>query len=516
MASCTFRFADCRTLATFFPDNLDYSLELADAQTRAGKAGEALATVESLRNLPSLTSDDPRIDLAEAQAQSALSNYRQAAAVAGRAAEKARTREQRWLAANALLYQAGALGSAGDAAQAQPVAEQARALCEELENRPCLAVTYRWRGISQVGSNPEDAARNFQAALDIARETGNHAEEENDLNGLAAVASGAGDYHTADRIYEDLLTSARTRDDKWGLQMYLNNLGEDLRQEGKLSEARKAEEEAVAVSRASGQKIGIADGLATLGQILELQGDLTGAEQAYRESLDVLSTMAAEDTTGPVVSGMAEILRDRDDLAGARSKHESALRSLSRSRDAAGAAAEQMSLARLCLDEGRSADASRLARLAAEEFAAQKRGDDEAMARALMAEALATQGQSQEARAAMERASLLAAKSQGVLVRLRVGIAEAQTNAVPVRQSRTVSSNEVRRLQAIANEAHARGIVSLEFEARLAQAQWQRACGGPRAGDPLLALQKEARAKGFLLVATRAARFCEANSPGGG
>ena len=51
-----------RTLFGFFPDNLEYGLLLARAQTRGGKGKEALATVESLRKLPPPAGDDSRIE----------------------------------------------------------------------------------------------------------------------------------------------------------------------------------------------------------------------------------------------------------------------------------------------------------------------------------------------------------------------------------------------------------------------------------------------------------------------
>ena len=56
-----------RTLYVLFPDNLDYGLKLAAVQTLGSKAHDALATVESLRKLSPPASDDPRIDLQEAQ-----------------------------------------------------------------------------------------------------------------------------------------------------------------------------------------------------------------------------------------------------------------------------------------------------------------------------------------------------------------------------------------------------------------------------------------------------------------
>ena len=49
-----------RSLFTFFPDNLDYGLLLAGAQTRAGKANEALATIASLRR--SFPQSDARVE----------------------------------------------------------------------------------------------------------------------------------------------------------------------------------------------------------------------------------------------------------------------------------------------------------------------------------------------------------------------------------------------------------------------------------------------------------------------
>ncbi|MFZ0228320.1 MAG: protein kinase, partial [Mycobacterium sp.] len=49
-----------RTLFGFFPDNLEYGLLLAGAQTQGGKGKEALVTVESLRKLPAPSGNDAR------------------------------------------------------------------------------------------------------------------------------------------------------------------------------------------------------------------------------------------------------------------------------------------------------------------------------------------------------------------------------------------------------------------------------------------------------------------------
>ncbi|MGA8237154.1 MAG: serine/threonine-protein kinase, partial [Candidatus Sulfotelmatobacter sp.] len=77
-----------RTLFGFFPDNLEYGLLLARAQTRGGRGKEALATVESLRRLSS-SADDARIDVAASEAWASLGDFKQSQASAVQAAQKA-------------------------------------------------------------------------------------------------------------------------------------------------------------------------------------------------------------------------------------------------------------------------------------------------------------------------------------------------------------------------------------------------------------------------------------------
>jgi hypothetical protein len=488
---------DFRALATFYPDNLDYAVDLAGAQSAAGKGNEALVTLSRLRHAGG--EKNPRLDLAEAMAHGALSNYRAAAEAAGRAANEAHQNGQRWMMAKALLYQAGALGSAGDKAHADVVAEQARQLCEELDDRAGVAVIYRWRGIAIVGSNPAEAEQNFEAALRIARETGNLPEEENDLNGLAAVANNQGKLHRADEMYEQLLASGRRRDDKWAVQMALNNMGNDLLLEGRLAEAQQMEAEAVAISRESGQKIGIADGLASLGQIHELQGDLAGAQRDFEESAAVYRSIGAESTTAPALAGQAEILRDRDSLNDSWDRHSTALKFFVDAGDAFSMASEQLALARLDLDRGNAADAAALAGKAAESFRNQKSDAQEALSEALLAEALAGQAKPAEARTAAQHAMNHLARSEDTLVRLQAQLAAAQALISLSDQSNGAKASETLRLRAIADEATRRGIVSLALEARAIEAAQARR--NLRAARTNAALEREAREKGFLRIA---------------
>jgi hypothetical protein len=86
-----------RRLWTFYPDELDYGLELANAQVSAGKNSDALDTIAAMRRLPPLLSGDPRIDLAEAKAADEVSNYKRELEAAGDAIRKADLRGARLL-----------------------------------------------------------------------------------------------------------------------------------------------------------------------------------------------------------------------------------------------------------------------------------------------------------------------------------------------------------------------------------------------------------------------------------
>ena len=101
------------TLFDFFPDNLEYGLRLVSVQNGAGKSNDALVTIESLRKLPAPVSEDPRIDIYEADAAEALSDYNRELALARAAAEKGLNRNASLLVAEARYYEGWALWNLG-------------------------------------------------------------------------------------------------------------------------------------------------------------------------------------------------------------------------------------------------------------------------------------------------------------------------------------------------------------------------------------------------------------------
>jgi hypothetical protein len=108
-----------RTLSGFFPDNLEYGLRLANAQTSAGDPKDSLVTIDRLRKFPQPQSDSPGIDLAEARAAGALSDHKRQQAMAARAAAKGSERGANLLVAGAKLIEGNALSGLGQLAPAR-------------------------------------------------------------------------------------------------------------------------------------------------------------------------------------------------------------------------------------------------------------------------------------------------------------------------------------------------------------------------------------------------------------
>jgi tetratricopeptide (TPR) repeat protein len=88
-----------RTLASFFPDNLEYGLRLAQAQLTGGHAPDAEATLTRLSKLPPPDGNDPRIDLMQASARSRDNDHLGALQLLDRAQKRAQAADQRQLLA---------------------------------------------------------------------------------------------------------------------------------------------------------------------------------------------------------------------------------------------------------------------------------------------------------------------------------------------------------------------------------------------------------------------------------
>ncbi len=190
----------------------------------------------------------------------------------------------------------------------------------------------------------------------------------------------------------------------------------------------------------------------------------------------------------------------------ARSRHDEALAVASEAGDQRGMASARRSLGWLALEDGRPAEAEKLAREAAEEYGRQRATDREASARALVAAAQLAQGRPADAQATLRQSERLFGGIQNASIRLSTSIIDAR-----VRGAQGDAAGAEQRLQKIVSEARKLGYVDSEFDARVALGELALKTGNREAARAALAeLQKEAKAKGLLLVVRKVAALQKA------
>lgn len=529
-----------RTLYRFFPDNLDYGLQLVAAQTAAGTGMEALATVEALRRLPAPARDDARIDLAEAQAASSLSDFRQHQAAAARAAAKGQAQGARLLVARARLSESAAWQDLGEPEKAIAAADEARQIYAAAGDRGgegrairTVAVTLRARGdlagatamyrqalttFREIGDRRGtaltlnnianvyrqqlslgEARLAYSEALALFREIGDRSNIANVLNNTAILLRLQGNLAEAKRSYAEALAIRRAIGEKAGVAATLNNLANVLADEGDIEGALRLYDETVTIGTEIGDRAGVARAQFNIGEMLRFQGDLAGAGARYDEALDARRSLGDRSGVAGTLRGIGIVQTARGDFAGAR-KTLSEAQTIHESIGEKGAAARtRLALAALALDEGHAADAEGLARQAVDQFREERAADDEGMARAVLARALVASDKAREAEAAIRPALRPAADSRNRQVRFAVGVAQARVDIASRRWAAAAQ-----RLRTLLPETA--GMIEHEFAVRLALGEAEIASGQATAGRARLdALEKDATARGFLVLARQAA-----------
>jgi DNA-binding winged helix-turn-helix (wHTH) protein/tetratricopeptide (TPR) repeat protein len=454
-----------RKLWSDVPHDLDCGLRLASAETRARKAKDALATVEALRKFPAPSRDDPRIDLAEAEAAESLEDYKQEQAAARKAAVKAEAQGSGLLLARAQVEQATAVFRQGDPAEAQNMYGRARVIYHNSGNMKEEASS--WSNIAtmlQEQGNFAPARGMYQRALDIYLAIGNEREAAVTLNDIGALLQRQGDFAGAESRYKQSLVKFLQIGDKPNEAAALDNIAEVLYGQGDLAGARSTYERALAMDHDLADEEGVAYALFKLGEIFAVQGDLVGARTKNEEALAIRQGLD----------------------------------------DKVGAAQSRLALAELYLEEEHPEHGEALARKAAEEFRNKKLNDEEAHAEAVLALSLLKEEKLPEASKSVARATTLAKESENPSLRLTVEITDARiraaTGSLP---DQTEALKSLRHTLAEATKSH---FVDLQLEARLALGDTEIKTRHSDEGHARLeALEKDATVRGFGLIARKAA-----------
>jgi tetratricopeptide (TPR) repeat protein len=233
-------------------------------------------------------------------------------------------------------------------------------------------------------------------------------------------------------------------------------------------------------------------------------GNPAEAKRTYLQSLELCRQIGDRSKEAAAFGGLGRILRQQADLDGARKYLTQAQAAFEEIGDKRGAAEMELAMADLLVDQGAGVEAAAVASKAAEEFDRERVISDESLAYGVIARAFLAQQRVADARRAVERANALLGKGLNREVALAVAIAAARVDGASGGPANT--KRAAKNLQTALAEATAAGFVNYQLEARLALGEIKMRSGNSaETRTTLEVLQKDAAARGFSLVARKAA-----------
>jgi eukaryotic-like serine/threonine-protein kinase len=530
-----------QTLWKFAPDNLDYGLRLVQVQASAGQAKDALATIDALRKLPPPSSADPRIDLAEDAAARGLSDFKRELAAAQRATQKGEAQGARLLVARALLAQSRAYFSLGDTAYAKQSAEAARMIfaeagdrsgeasaihnisvvvqgngdnsgaekldgealetCSAIGNKRCMGDTLNSIAIIQKDmGNFLASERSLEQVLIIRRETGDRNGEAIAYSNLGVLLYEQGQLARAQQRFAQSLAITKETGEKRGIVRAQMNLGIIAKEEGKFIDARKLYDESLAIRREIGDSAGIGIALNNLSDLLICQGDLPAAQRAIDEQLAIFQKGNVQRGVAYARFFQAELYFREDRLEESRKEQEAVLAMRTKMGEKTTAEESRIALGNVSLEEGHPADAAIAAREVRDQAQAGREPEVAIGAAVLLVQSLLALRKTGDATAEFQSVQLASDSSENRLQKIDVGVLAGRVQAAAGKTSEALEL-----LSAMLADAKKIGYVPAEFDARLALGEAETNSGKVVEGRArLAALEKDAAAKHFLLIARKA------------
>jgi tetratricopeptide (TPR) repeat protein len=490
-----------RSLWTIYPDEREYALELAAAETAGGKPKDALATIDKARSASPEADRDPRFDLQEAVAAESLADLKRGQAAASRSAERASQQGARLLASEAYWQQCNALLGLGDQKAAEASCQRANTGSDISGGQRVKA-----RSLTVLASIMATEGRNSEAmelrqeALSIARKIGSRKDIIGALSNLAILQSAQGQVEEAQRGYDEALKMAQEIDDKQQVLEIEMNMGALLYGKGDYSGARKMFDQSREAAARLGDKENLVNSVGNLAMICFQLGDLSGAEKYSREAMAVSRDAGLQPLYASSLGTLGDVSLARADLSGARKAYQEALDLFTKFNDQANTAGSRLSLAGLSLEEGNASDAEALARQAAEEFQKEKVVDQGAAAREILARALLAQGKLAASVQEIDAARMPMPQDRAIRISVDITAARLRARNGSVTEARQLLSNcfaEAARLK----------LAGVQLEVRLAQAEVENASAAGSAKASLQFLERDAEANGYLLLAQKAKRL---------
>jgi len=453
-------------LLKHYPDNLEYGLRLVGAERAAGKTHDALVTIERLRRLPPPLGDDPRLDFEEGGSQEQIGDGASAREAAQRGINKANTIGSRFLLSRGYVALASAQLMQGQYQEARTAALEAQRSAEAVDDKGTVARALRMIGVSSwLLSDPDGMIRNSEQALLIAQEIGDRVGEATSLGNIA--------------IGEILL--------------------------GRTERALKHELEALAIRREIEDGRSLTVSHHNLGELYQVLGRLDEAEASYRQEIAVATKMGNRAAIASAHSGLGDVAGARDAATEARRYFEKAIAIRTELKSRNDVAAAQLAMATFLVGAGQPQEAEGLARSAVEIFRTVKDRDREAWATGFRARAQFEQGRIADAQATLDAGRAGGERAAYFRARLTFAMHDAVVRAGSGQPGEIARARTI--LEGLLAEAIKNGMINRQFEVRLEIGRVEMLLPSIAAGGRarLQQLQRDARARGFELIARRAA-----------
>ena len=490
-----------RTLRTFFPDDLSYALRLASAQSRSGRGKDALQTVALMRSLPEPANQDARIDIAEASAAEALSDFRRSQQAAAAAAARADVQGSHLLLAAAKSREAWASARLGDPDRAFAAYSKARELWMAGGNKRGAAAALG--GIANLLGDKGDfvgARKAFDQALQEFRKIGDMGNLASCSHNFGVLLTNQGDLPQARMHLEEALSIQREMKNERGVASDLDDIGNVMLNMGDPAGALRVKEQALEIFRRIGNQFGEWVTTLNIGEVLFAQGRLTDARAKYEEAMSGAQQLGDKRGIGYCLVDIARVLTAQDRLGDARTAAQDSIEIRKEIHGEVQMAESRIQLAETLLEQDKPAEAESLARSAADVLDKQNALGDDALSYAVLARALLAEGKTQEARASANRALKIARASGDVWMRFESALAVVRAD-----EASGKLSDARKELTPILAETVKFRSAGYGLEARLLQGEIAFKLGQfSAARAELTAVKSEASSKSFRLLARKA------------
>jgi tetratricopeptide (TPR) repeat protein len=444
--------------------------------------------------------DAARIDLSEATIAANLSDFKRQQSAADRAANRARAVGASLLVATAFQFDAEALERMGDSAKTIDLLNQSIALFAKAGNRQGAARASMLIGdlLSDQGDFP-GAMKQYEQDLQTFRAIGAKKSESSTLERIGNVYYAQGNLPEAKKYYEQTLSFDREINDLNMLAVGYGNLANVLDGMGDLAGTLSMQQQSMAAFNQVGDRRGTSATLYNLGNLSVEMGKLDDANKYYDQALKLAREIAYKRGEPYPLAGLGDVMLMRNQLPDARKQYEQAQAMGKEMNDEDFVAQLNVSLAMTAMAEKKYSDATSLAQDGATAYQKANNYGSAAWAESEVARSLLGAENFTAAQAAASKAAELVRQTSQQTPHYEVALAESRVKAHAGK-----TPEALRELQTALASARKFGYRLYELQIQLAIGEIELAAGSGSARAHLTALEKDARARGALLIADQA------------